>query len=70
MPFPKNNITKRLQVGITGNMSQMDVEGEATPEVIENRQYSIPSILFPLFHVKCSFPEYSWLAATEWHASE
>ena len=51
-------------------MSQMDVEGEATPEIIENRQYSIPSILFALEIDKYSLSEYSCMATTKWNASK
>ena len=41
-------------------MSQMDVEGEATPERIENRQYSD----------QYSLSEYSCMATTKWNASK
>ena len=51
-------------------MSQMDVEGEITPEIIENRQYSIPSILFAFEHDKYSLSEYSCMATTKWNASK
>ena len=51
-------------------MSQMDVEGEITPEIIENRQYSIPSILFVFEYNQYSLSEYSCMATTKWNASK